>query len=851
MMKKIYGTITILILAAAMIDLTACANIVDTPQLKREAETGMVYIVINGNSAEDRAAARTLAPGPANFVRYWASFSGPEPQAEIEITGGGAGVNLVPGNWDITVTASTGTNPFYNEAGRGSATVTVVSDQTVTADITITPITGSGRNGDFRYSVAIPAVDSAALSLATMTTNTTVSAISIDLKAAVGGSAGTVADTLTDLDAGYYLVNIRLEKSGTYAGRTEVVHIYDGLETEAVYVFTDNDFGAVLGNLADGVWQDADMTVSGSEYYRFPVTAGASYAMYWNDGYQGDSTKTLDIKVSAYYETGGFFIFSNTDSGYNTPHVFTATSSGSVIIRVDPYSNGNTGTYAVIYGEVRPISADTAVPGDITSGGVKLYSFPATANMAYEVSWEDSGDQAGSSAYTGDITVTAYWGSIGSNILFSAVDSGYTEPREANCYYNTTIYFKVESVLSGTYSILVSNPPPTQYTITFDSQGGTAVGAISANEGTQAAKPSDPTKTGYTFTGWYSGAGWGTQYDWPYTMTRNITMYAAWTANTYTVAYDANGGNGTMMSSIHTYGMDKNLSANAFTRTGYTFAGWNTQADGEGTGYTGGQWVSNLASVQGTTVTLYAQWSVITYSISYEPNGGTNDPGNPASYSAENLPLPLVAPVRTGYTFGGWYENRYMSGSEAVTIPAGSTGNKTFYAKWTTASYGITYILDRGTNNNANPANYTIESPGITLAVPSRSGYDFGGWYDNADFTGSAVTMIPAGSTEDKTFYAKWIPGASIQIYLQPVPDDPELGNISLFKDEEISFTAETEYTTYQWYWNGEIIADGTSGDYTLAANSQLPGIYELSVKVTNSMGQTLSARCRVTVKDR
>lgn len=91
-------------------------------------------------------------------------------------------------------------------------------------------------------------------------------------------------------------------------------------------------------------------------------------------------------------------------------------------------------------------------------------------------------------------------------------------------------------------------------------------------------------------------------------------IYSAW--NTYTVAYNANGGEGSTASSSHTYGTAKKLTANGFVRIGYSFAGWNTKADGSGTSYSDGQSVKNLTSTNGATVTLYAQWSLrVPYNI--------------------------------------------------------------------------------------------------------------------------------------------------------------------------------------------------------------------------------------------
>ena len=89
-----------------------------------------------------------------------------------------------------------------------------------------------------------------------------------------------------------------------------------------------------------------------------------------------------------------------------------------------------------------------------------------------------------------------------------------------------------------------------------------------------------------------------------------IRLYAQWTAIPYTVTYDGNGSTaGSTASSSHTYDTAKALTANGFTKTGYTFKGWNTKADGSGTSYADKASVKNLSSTNGATVTLYAQWT--------------------------------------------------------------------------------------------------------------------------------------------------------------------------------------------------------------------------------------------------
>ena len=112
----------------------------------------------------------------------------------------------------------------------------------------------------------------------------------------------------------------------------------------------------------------------------------------------------------------------------------------------------------------------------------------------------------------------------------------------------------------------------------------------------------------------------------------------------------------------------------------------------------------------------------------------------------------LPEPYRVGYKFRGWYDNSEFTGSAVTVIPAGSTGKKEFWAKWTPVPY---YIVYEGAEIYPSEYEYTIEDE-VELPEPYRVGYKFRGWYDNDKFTGSAVTVIPAGSTGDKTFWAKW-----------------------------------------------------------------------------------------------
>ena len=226
-----------------------------------------------------------------------------------------------------------------------------------------------------------------------------------------------------------------------------------------------------------------------------------------------------------------------------------------------------------------------------------------------------------------------------------------------------------------------------QYTITFDSAGGSAVDAITQNYGTNVVAPAAPTRDGYTFAGWDPEV--------PATMpAANTTLTAQWTENTYTIVYNANGGTGEIASVPDVkYTEEVTLASEGFTNTGKTFAGWNTEADGSGTAYSAGVTVSKLTAVNGATVTLYAQWSNDPYTITYDLAGGALEEGktNPQTYDVTTATFTLNNPVKEGYTFAGWTGTGLDEPAMTVTVTTGSTGNRTYTATWTANMYTITW----------------------------------------------------------------------------------------------------------------------------------------------------------------
>ena len=145
-------------------------------------------------------------------------------------------------------------------------------------------------------------------------------------------------------------------------------------------------------------------------------------------------------------------------------------------------------------------------------------------------------------------------------------------------------------------------------------------------------------------------------------------------ACSYTVTFNGNGNtDGSMDNQTFTCDVEQPLIANSFSRTGYTFTGWNTKDDGSGDLYTDQQSVTNLTS-NGNTITLYAQWTPTQYTITYNGLEGATH-SNPTNYTIESETITFTAPSeRIGYNFTGW---------NPASIAKGSTGNKTVTAQWT------------------------------------------------------------------------------------------------------------------------------------------------------------------------
>lgn len=309
------------------------------------------------------------------------------------------------------------------------------------------------------------------------------------------------------------------------------------------------------------------------------------------------------------------------------------------------------------------------------------------------------------------------------------------------------------------------------------------------------------------------------------TIAHGATVDFVYERQSYSLHWELNGGTASNNYTQGTveYGTQITAPQNP-TKTGYTFGGW------------GGEIPSTMPA---NDLYFSASWNIDTYTITYQTTVGTNTSSNPVEYTVESGDITLTDLSCEGYTFDGWYTSADYAGDRVTSIPTGSTGNKTLYAKWTKIPYTITYVdAANGENNvvNSNPSTYDVESNEITLTEPTRMGYTFGGWYADEELNTPADTTILAGSIGNKIFYAKWeIETYTITYDLNypestvSVPTAAE-GNLESYTVETDSFTLNSpERTGYKflgWFTTSdgqgekiESIAQGSrAGDLKLYA---------------------------------
>ena len=498
----------------------------------------------------------------------------------------------------------------------------------------------------------------------------------------------------------------------------------------------------------------------------------------------------------------------------------------------------------------------------------------------------------------GNKAYTANWQANEYNLTFNA-DGGNCDTLEKTIVYDEYVtlptanregyeflgwYNGTTEITSGYWKAdsdvdLIAKWELIPYRITYTLNGGTnAANPESYNIITESFSLADPAREGYEFLGWtYEGQSTPTKLVSIEKGSKGDREFTAnWQARSFTVGFDANGGECSQEPIEVTF--DDYCELPVPTRAGHTFAGWY---------FDGKKYESGICKIA-DNVTLVAQWDIIDYSISYTLNGGANPTGNPTSYNiltgvtvtnptrtgytflgwtyegqstpvkdltfakgttedkilvahweANNYEITLDAdggnvgsdkldvtyddtfvlpqPTRAGYTFTGWY-----NGNTKVTSGTWKTAdNMTLKASWSIVTYSISYVMNGGVNSTSNPTTFTVVS-GATVKNPTRTGYTFLGWTYSSVTTPTKDVTLSAGTIDSKVFTAHW-QANEYTLTFNANGGNLESGSIPVTYDDNYSVSTPTRtgYIFKGWFDGNTQYSGGTwkvANDVTVVA---------------------------------
>ena len=426
-------------------------------------------------------------------------------------------------------------------------------------------------------------------------------------------------------------------------------------------------------------------------------------------------------------------------------------------------------------------SGDDYFPGDTYSENEALYLYAQWTPIKYTVAYNGNGSTSGSM-----LTQTFTYGKSYNLAANGFVRSNYhfagwnTKADGSGTSYSDKQSVKNLATKKGTKVTLYAQWAKNTYTIRFHANGGAgSMADVTVPYDTVYYLPKNQfTLKGYRFDEWID-ADHSMAIDDEGYITRTsaqsksdvIDLYAQWTANKYIVAYNANGGSGTMAADTATYGSGYVTKENAFSRTGYTFKGWNEKADGTGTDWT--NWIGKSWTWTYTkNITLYAQWTANQYQLTLNPNNGSFSDGTTAVktlkpdliYNGYNwCDIGSQKVSRTGYTFDGWYDK--ASGGEKVYDVNGScvtgtywknniyqhTGNLTVYAHWTAKNVTVTFHRNTDSNDTTTSQQtftYDVAGQKFTDKGWSKTGYTLLGWSTDKNATNASYSVTNGVSND-------------------------------------------------------------------------------------------------------
>lgn len=365
---------------------------------------------------------------------------------------------------------------------------------------------------------------------------------------------------------------------------------------------------------------------------------------------------------------------------------------------------------------------------DVSGGNVTLYA-QWTPNL-YKIQFNKNRNDA--SGTTASLPMTY-------DVSKNLTANGFSSPSASFSGWNTNengtgiAYRDNESVRNLSASpndivTLYAQWSTNTYAVTFiDGHTNKTIATMNVEYGGTVTPPAKPIHTGYTAASW----------DGNYTnVTHNESVTLSYRANLYSIAFDSNGGSGTMPNQQLRYDTSVRLDANTFTRTGYTFTGWKGKTGD--TSYTDRQEVTNLSVTDGDTVTLVAQWKANSYTVKFDSNGGSGTMAPQKMTYGTPTRLTKNAFSNTGHTFSGWRcgdrQNGqiYRDSEEISNLVAENGGSTTMYAQWDTNDVSVTFV-DGHTGKVIEKKTVKYGSGVSAPSKPKHEGYTATDW--NGDLT--------------------------------------------------------------------------------------------------------------------
>ena len=361
-----------------------------------------------------------------------------------------------------------------------------------------------------------------------------------------------------------------------------------------------------------------------------------------------------------------------------------------------------------------------------------------------------------------------------------------------------------------------------EYRIEYDLQGGVndisnpSVYTVEDETVTLSA----PTRVHYTFGGWFEDGKLVETID--ALRLCDIKLVAEWIADKYTITYNLNGGecNDALVTEYTVESAD--IALPSLTKKGYAFCGWYDNAAFDDKS------LNNIPSGSYGNINLYAKFSVVEYTISYDLQGGVNSISNPTKYTIEDQNIVLSAPSRECYTFDGWFEN----GTKVESVEVARCENVNLAAKWTAIEYSIAYDLDGGSCDEELTVKYSVESDDIILPDLSKDGYKFVGWFIGE----KKIEKIAKGSYGDLKISAKW----SMETYtVEYVCDGNHDNPTELAVDEEYTLkdAEKTGYSFEGWHSDESL----QTRVYTVISSGETVTLYAKFAPVTYTIAYDYS----------